>query len=136
MSAPNPSPLLLDTDVLIDFLRKQVAARAFIVDAWAKRRPMFYSSVTVAELYAGIRPGENPALAGLLGSMVSVPLTDDIARTAGDYIREFRAQGVTLSIPDTIIAASAKMIGAELATLNTKHFPMTDISINKPYSRQ
>ena len=97
---------------------------------------MFYSSVTVAELYAGIRPGENAALAGLLGSMVSVPLTDDIARTAGDYIREFRAQGVTLSIPDTIIAASAKMIGAELATLNTKHFPMTDISINKPYSRE
>ena len=84
MSAPNPSPLLLDTDVLIDFLRKQVAARDFIVDAWAKRRAMFYSSVTVAELYAGIRPGENAALAGLLGSMVSVPLTDDIARTAGD----------------------------------------------------
>lgn len=110
MAAPNPPPLLFDTDVLIDFLRKKPAARRFITDAWANRPALYYSSITVAELYAGIRSGEESALKSLLSSMTSVSLTDSVAESAGDYLRQFRAQGITLSVPDTAIAASAKSV--------------------------
>ncbi|MEK6323189.1 MAG: PIN domain-containing protein [Acidobacteriota bacterium] len=106
MAAPNPPPLLFDTDVLIDFLRKKPAARSFITDAWANRPALYYSSITVVELYAGIRSGEETALKSLLSSMTSVFLTDSVAESAGDYLRQFRAQGITLSVPDTAIAAS------------------------------
>lgn len=135
MAAPNPLPMLFDTDVLIDFLRKRPAAREFINDAWATRPALYYSSITVAELYAGIRPGEESALKSLLSSMTSVSLTDSVAESAGDYLRQFRARGITLSVPDTAIAASAKSVGAELATMNTKHYPMTDIVVIRPYAQ-
>jgi len=134
VTTSNLQPLLFDTDVLIDFLRKKAPAKQFITDAWASGRALHYSSITVAELYAGIRSGEESAINRLLSTMVSVSLTDSIAQNAGDYLRQFRGRGITLSIPDTVIAASAKSVGAELATLNTKHYPMKDIVVIKPYS--
>jgi predicted nucleic acid-binding protein len=134
MAAANPAPLLFDTDVLIDFLRKKPAARVFITNAWVNRPALYYASVTVTELFAGIRTGEEAAVQSLLSTMVSIPLTDSIAKDAGDYLRQFRGQGITLSVPDTVIAASAKSKGADLTTLNVKHYPMTDIVVVRPYS--
>lgn len=135
MATPSVDHILIDTDVLIDFLRKRQEARAFIQNAHSSGRLLFYSSITVAELHAGLRSGEEVALASLLNAMTSVPLTDGIAEIAGIYMQQFRAQGITLLIADAVIAASAKLIAAELATLNTKHFPMTDIVVNQPYVR-
>ena len=48
-------PLLIDTDVLIDYLRGQADAIAFL-ESLTERAPI--SAVTVAELYAGVRAGE------------------------------------------------------------------------------
>jgi len=135
MAAANLAPLLIDTDVLIDFLRKQVDAKEFITEALVNRPSVYYASVTVTELFAGIRSGEEVAVESLLSPMVSIPLINGIAKDAGDYLRQFRSQGITLSVPDTIIAASAKSVGADLATLNTRHFPMTDVVIVRPYSK-
>lgn len=133
--AANLAPLLVDTDVLIDFLRGRAEAKEFIAEAWGRRSSLHYATVTVTELFAGIRSGEEDAVESLLTTMVSIPLTNSIAKDAGDYLRQFRSQGITLSVPDTIIAASAKSVGADLATLNTKHFPMSDIVVLKPYSK-
>lgn len=45
-------PILLDTDVLIDFFRGHVKAEAFI-DTYNDR--IILSSIVVAELYAGVK---------------------------------------------------------------------------------
>jgi len=34
---------------------------------------------------------------------------------------------------DAIIAATAKLTGSKLYTLNMKHYPMNDIEVIKPY---
>ena len=47
--------LLLDTDLLIDFLRGHRQAVAFMEQ---ETRPMGVSSLTIAELHAGVRDGK------------------------------------------------------------------------------
>jgi predicted nucleic acid-binding protein len=47
-------PLLLDTDILIDYLRGQVKAVAFLKKT---RRHLLVSALTVAELHVGVREG-------------------------------------------------------------------------------
>ena len=47
--------LLLDTDLLIDFLRGHRQAVAFLEE---ETRPMGVSVLTMAELHAGVRDGE------------------------------------------------------------------------------
>jgi predicted nucleic acid-binding protein len=54
-AAPGPALLVVDTDVLIDYLRDQAQAVAFLE---ASDQPLAASVVTIAELYAGVRDGE------------------------------------------------------------------------------
>lgn len=116
--------LLLDTDVLIDFLRGRDEAISFVS---ARSERIMMSSVSVAELYAGVRGGkegtEQVALDDLLGLFRVVPVTVDIGRLGGLYKRDYGAShGVGLA--DAIIAATATLQDAPLETLNVKHYPM------------
>ena len=118
------TPLLLDTDVLIDFLRGQRNAVS-VVSSNADR--IILSSIVVAELYAGLRGGtgdaEQTALERLLSLFRVVPVSHTIAKLGGLYKREYgRSHGVGLA--DAIVAATATVEGAKLKTLNVKHFPM------------
>ena len=65
----------------------------------------------------------------LLARFVTYDMDADIAERAGDYIREYRSQGVTLAISDAIIAATAIQYGLTLVTFNPKDFPMPGLSL-------
>jgi predicted nucleic acid-binding protein len=60
----------------------------------------------------------------LLAALRSEPVTEVIARRAGEFRREWRASHAAISTADYLIAGTADVLGAELATLNVKHFPM------------
>ena len=115
------SILLLDTDVLVDFLRGHSEAVAF-VNAHSAR--IILSSIVVAELYAGVRGDrEQAALEALVSLFRVVPVSGEIAKTGGLYKRDYgKSHGVGLA--DAILAATAESENAELKTLNTKHYPM------------
>lgn len=84
------------------------------------------------ELYCGMRPGEERLLERFLTAFDKIEVTDKIARSAGIYLNNYRkSHGINMA--DAIIAASAKHTNARLYTLNTKHYPMSDIEIVKPY---
>ena len=117
-------PILLDTDVLIDFLRGQAEAMSLVAAASER---LMVSSIGVAELYAVVRGGADGAEQAVLQSLLSlfrvVPVGDDIARLGGLYKRDYgKSHGVGLA--DGIIAATATAEDAELMTLNVKHYPM------------
>ncbi len=117
-------PILLDTDVLIDFLRGHEQARSFVN---ARSERIMMSSVTVAELYAGVRGEkggtERTVLDDLLGLFRVVPVTRDIGRLGGLYKRDYgNSHGIGLA--DAIIAATATLEDAALETLNVRHYPM------------
>ena len=114
-------PILLDTDVLVDFLRGHDEAVAF-VSANANR--IILSAVVVAELYSGVKGAtEEAALDDVVGLFRVVEITAEVARVGGLYRRDYgKSHGVGLA--DALLVATAEAEGAELATLNTRHYPM------------
>lgn len=113
--------LLVDTDVLIDYLRGHADAVAWLEEV---TEPLLISVVTVAELFAGVREGaERLALESLISAFDVVHVNAEIAIRGGLYRRDhFKSHGVGLA--DAIIAASATARQADLVTLNPRHFPM------------
>ena len=112
---------LLDTDVLIDFFRGYGKAVNFVT-RYSTR--IILSSIVVAELYAGVKDGEEQiALENFVSLFRVIPVTAAIAKTGGFYKRDYsRSHGVGLA--DAIIAATSESENAELKTLNIKHYPM------------
>ena len=114
-------PLLVDTDVLIDFLRGDTQAVSF-VNANSSR--IILSSIVVAELYAGVKgEPELTVLENFVSLFPVIPVSSDIAKAGGLYKRDYgKSHGVGLA--DAIIAATCQAENAELKTLNVKHYPM------------
>ena len=113
--------ILVDTDVLIDFLRGNKKAIEFINEYSPY---IILSPIVIAELYAGVK-GENELL--VLDNFISLfhiaPITSGIAKAGGLYKRDFgKSYGVGLA--DAILAATADKENADLKTLNVKHYPM------------
>jgi predicted nucleic acid-binding protein len=120
MTAPS-TPLLFDTDVLIDYLRGRTEAVEYI-DTLSV--PLFVSVITVAELYAGVRDGaERMQLDTFVSAFGIIPLDHDIAITGGLYRRDYGKRHGT-GLADALIAATGTTRGFTLVTLNKKHFPM------------
>lgn len=116
-------PILLDTDILVDFLRGHEEAAAF-VSANADR--ILLSALVVAELYSGVKgEAEEAALDDVVGLFRVVEITTEVAKAGGLYRRDYgKSHGVGLA--DALLAATAEAEGAELATLNTRHYPMLE----------
>ena len=123
--------LLLDTDVLIDFLRSRAEAISYLESL---PEPPLISTVTVAELYAGIREGaERQSLENLVNKLKVILVTKEIAVRGGLFRRDYYKSHGT-GIIDAIIAATAETENATLVTLNNKHFPMLS-NVFVPYRK-
>jgi predicted nucleic acid-binding protein len=114
-------PILLDTDILVDFFRGYDKAITF-VNAHSAR--IILSSIVIAELFAGVKEdAEQAALENFISLFRVAPVTAEIAKAGGLYKRDYgKSHGV--GIADAILAATAEAENAELKTLNTKHYPM------------
>ncbi len=121
---------LVDTDVLIDFLRGYAPAVEWMGNL--QNRPLV-SVITLAELRAGMRSGEQRALETLFDASVVIPVNEQIAGRAGDLRREFGPSHGT-GLADALIAASSIVNKARLATLNVKNYPMME-GLLQPYQK-
>lgn len=122
--------LLFDTDVIIDYLRGYEKAKSFLSSNSCNN--LFLSSITIAELFAGVR-GENEVIAinSLLSSFDIIDVDKEIARQGGLLKQKYnKSNGMGLA--DALIAASAISIGATLITLNKKHYP-EEVKARVPY---
>ncbi len=123
--------LLLDTDTLIDYLRGIPPAVTFLTDHESE---IVLSSVTVAELYAGVRDGEETVRLGELVELFPIiPVDLEIARAAGTHRRDFGPSHNT-GLADAMIAATAETRGLRLQTLDVRHYPMIP-GLKPPYER-
>jgi predicted nucleic acid-binding protein len=115
--------LLLDTCVLVDYLRNYAPAVEFISQL---DDPPSISAMTVAELYVGVRHRREQAQVESLMTRLRVVATSaDVARQGGTFRRDYR-QSHGLDLIDALIAATARVHGARLVTRNARHFPMLD----------
>lgn len=123
--------LLIDTDVLIEYLRGRREAVEYLEGLTSD---LYLSVISVAELFAGVRGDEEEkALKQLLLAFVVLPVTERTALLGGLYRRNYgRSHGTGLA--DAMIAATTEVNGADLATFNRRHFPMVS-RIAVPYDR-
>ena len=90
---------------------------------------LLISTITIAELFAGVRDGEERRLLErFILAFKVIPVDDDIAKKGGLYRRDYGAShGIGLA--DALIAATAETKKATLVTLNQRHFPMSSVSV-------
>ena len=113
---------LFDSTVLIAHLRGDDRATTMLLEHG--RRERLVSVVSRIELEGGMRSAERGAVARLFGVVTLVPLTDQIAQRAGEFLRAHRRSHQGIDLADYVIAATADVRDASLATLDVKHFPM------------
>jgi predicted nucleic acid-binding protein len=119
---------LLDSDLVIWHLR----GRASIVElvlSLARKGRLALSAISRAEVLLGMRDSERDLTLLFLDNCETLPVTTATADRAGEIIRGFRARGVTLSLPDALIGATALLASIPLYTCNPKHYPMTDLDL-------
>lgn len=119
---------LLDTTVLIDYLRDAPAA-AKVEGLLDRGDVACATAINVEELARGLRPREHKSAADLVAGLIVVPLLAREGWQAGSWRRRFGSRGVTLSQADCLIAAAALTADATLATGNPKDFPMKEIRV-------
>lgn len=125
-SAP---PILLDTTVLIDALRNRNQRRRLLAGLTAAGQQLTTSTVNIAEVYGGVRPGEEQDTALLLNQLDWYPVTAEVAERAGRLQADLRRQGQTRSITDMIVAATALENGLAVATDNRRDFQIPGLAL-------
>ena len=133
-ASPQTGPLtgvILDSDIIIEILR----GRADVIEAAyaleASGTPTYCTPISVAEVYAGMRPGEEGVTRAFFEARGEVVLDAGTGRRAGSYMARYaKTHGV--EIADALIGAAATTSDLRLWTLNRNHYPMDDIQFLVP----
>ena len=121
---------LIDTDILVDYLRDVPAAVSFFENPTIQ---LHVSAMSVAELCAGAREADRPALQQFLLAFRHLPVDVRIARLGGEFRARYGASHGT-GLIDALLAATALTHGLTLATGNLRHYPMLENAVT-PYPR-
>jgi len=119
---------LLDSNILIQHLRGHVPTTTLLTRL-ALEGQLSIAAISRTEVLAGMRSHEGESTLRFLDALAGYPLDTTTADLAGDLIRRYRQQGVTLDVPDALIAATALGQGLVLLTYNPRHFPMPELQL-------
>ena len=115
------SSILVDSSILIDFLRRKDKTNAVLI-ALAAQNDLYVSVLIHTELWSGKSVWESKKvqkeLELLFSGIVILPVTESVSKLAGKLKSENRA----IALIDCVIAATALHHDMQLATLNHKHF--------------
>ena len=117
---------LFDTNILIDFLQGDPAAR----DEFAHYDDLAISIVTWMEVMVGAKEANAMATRAFLSRFETVGIDTSVAEMAVEVRRVHR-----IKLPDAIIWATARRQGRLLVTRNTKDFPSSNPGVRIPYGK-
>lgn len=113
--------LLVDSCVLIDFIRRPDKNKSIFVNFIKQSYALKSSIITHTELYSGKSVWQNKQalveIETLFSQIDIIPLTLSVSIEAGKIRSKYR-----LELIDSIIAATAKIENLPLLTLNQRHF--------------
>ena len=88
------------------------------------------SVLTFLKVQLGVRKGEEDKTDRFLGSLRVFDVNTEIANKAATLIREYKAKGITLDLPDAIIASTCMLNDLILVTYHTKHCPISGLKFH------
>lgn len=124
----------VDADVLIWHLRGNESARGFLaglganpayelwVGAWQRAEVMFF-----------MRPGEEPATLDLLSQFRTAPVGQEVVDAAAAIYRRWNPSH-GMDVGDAVLAATVRATGGKLYCLNTRHYPLEDIVVERAWT--
>lgn len=126
---------LVDTNVISERTKKEPHPK---VVAWLDaQREIAVCTVTLMELQYGISLRNSNRLNSwfslFLDRVKEIPVTREVALLAGESLARAAKKGVTLSIQDMLIAATAMQSGRVLVTRNTRDFETCPVMIFNPF---
>ncbi|MCC6298366.1 MAG: type II toxin-antitoxin system VapC family toxin [Anaerolineales bacterium] len=125
---------LIDTDIVIDHFHGHRQAFEYFTQTLAEGEILAVSVVSLTEILAGMRDGEQERTEKLFSLFVALEVDEQIARKAGEYLNQYRNL-TRIELADALIAATALVMDADVVTRNIKHYPMGDVKVVVPYER-
>ena len=126
-----PRRLLIDSDLAIEYLRGRQEAIDYLESLEGS---LHISTLTIAELYAGVRgEGEQHHLEQFLLAFEVLPVSQEVGKIGGLFRRNYGPTHGT-GLVDALIGATAHLYGATLVTFNARHYPMLN-NVRVPYVR-
>ena len=123
--------VLVDTSILIDYLRGHDAASALLENERVAG-VLHASEITRLEILAGMRTAEQAQTRSLLSTLRWHGVDEEVAEKAGDLGRAWLPSHGGIDGADLAIAATALLLDARLLTTNIRHFPMFS-DLRSPY---
>jgi predicted nucleic acid-binding protein len=122
--------MILDSSVIIDYLRGRPPAAAFVSSLAGLRTHV----LVLGEVLVGARNrAEQDDIDRFFSNFLVEPIVSADCAVAVDLLRQFRLSH-NLSLPDAFIAATCLRLPVPVATLNDKHFSMIPgLSVVRPY---
>jgi predicted nucleic acid-binding protein len=121
------SKFLLDSDTIIWHLRGREKITEMLKDLQKFGVPTC-SALSVLEVQVGVKKGEEAKTDQFLKSLKILDVNRGIANKAAHLISEYRVKGITVDIPDAVIAGTCILHDLILVTFNTKHYPFEGIA--------
>jgi len=128
--------VLIDSDVLIDFLRGIPAAVTHLDQLEAHGEMLCTCDIVIAEVESGLSIAQSTAVYPIIDGLFLLERDASAARQAGRWRYTYARNGIALSLADTMIAATAHAHGAGILTRNVSHYPMPELTILRMPPRQ
>ena len=131
---------LIDTNIISELARK--SPDAGVTKFMTETPRILVSTILFHELSYGLETARNdqkPKLGAFIAAIKNrfgaraIPVTREIAETAGSLRAYEKKSGRILTVSDSLIAATAIVTGATLATRNVKDFINLEVEIVNPF---
>jgi predicted nucleic acid-binding protein len=124
----------IDSDILIWHLRGERRALNLLKKLRDKQGfELWTGAMQRAEVVFFMRPLEEEVTLLFLSQFKTAPVDQRIIDRAGALYRRWNPRNGT-DINDTILAATAILADGKIFTVNTKHYPMPELAVQRAWS--
>jgi len=114
--------ILIDTSIVIEYVRKQNKAKTILYKLYKSYDELFISSVTVFEIFVGVNQDNVNLINQLFDGFEIISFDLKLAKISSQIYKELKSQNKMIEFRDIFISATAIGNSLSVATLNTKDF--------------
>ena len=124
----------IDSDVLIWHLRGERKALNLLKRLRDKEQfDLWIGAMQRAKVVFFMRPAEESSTLLFLAQFQTAPIDQQIIDKAGTFYRKWNPRNGT-DVNDAILAATVLLTGGKIYTLNSKHYPMPEVTVQRAWN--